>query len=61
MLAPKRIKWRKQQKGRMRGRANRGNSVAFGQYGLQTLDRAWITARQIEAARVAITRHIKRG
>jgi large subunit ribosomal protein L16 len=61
MLAPKRIKWRKQQKGRIRGRANRGNSVAFGQYGLQTLDRAWITSRQIEAARVAMTRHIKRG
>jgi len=61
MLAPKRIKWRKQQKGRMRGKANRGNSVAFGQYGLQTLERAWITSRQIEAARVAMTRHIKRG
>ena len=61
MLAPKRIKWRKQQKGRMRGRANRGNSVAFGEFGLQSLDRAWITSRQIEAARVAMTRHIKRG
>ena len=61
MLAPKRIKWRKQQKGRVRGKASRGNTVAFGQYGLQTLDRAWITARQIEAARVAMTRHIKRG
>ena len=61
MLAPKRIKWRKQQKGRVRGKATRGNSVAFGQYGLQSLDRAWITARQIEAARVAMTRHIKRG
>jgi large subunit ribosomal protein L16 len=61
MLAPKRIKWRKQQKGRMRGKANRGNSVAFGQFGLQTLERAWITSRQIEAARVAMTRHIKRG
>jgi large subunit ribosomal protein L16 len=61
MLAPKRIKWRKQQKGRVRGKANRGNSVAFGQYGLQSLERAWITARQIEAARVAMTRHIKRG
>ncbi|MGD8867394.1 MAG: 50S ribosomal protein L16 [Gemmatimonadales bacterium] len=61
MLAPKRIKWRKQQKGRVRGKATRGNTVAFGQYGLQTLDRAWITARQIEAARVAMTRHIKRG
>jgi len=45
----------------MRGKANRGNSVAFGQYGLQTLERAWITSRQIEAARVAMTRHIKRG
>ncbi len=61
MLAPKRIKWRKQQKGRVRGKATRGNSVAFGQYGLQSLERAWITARQIEAARVAMTRHIKRG
>ena len=61
MLAPKRIKWRKQQKGRVRGKASRGQTVAFGQYGLQTLDRAWITARQIEAARVAMTRHIKRG
>jgi large subunit ribosomal protein L16 len=61
MLAPKRIKWRKQQKGRVRGKATRGNRVAFGEYGLQSLDRAWITARQIEAARVAMTRHIKRG
>ena len=61
MLAPKRIKWRKQQKGRVRGKAGRGNTVAFGQYGLQALDRAWITARQIEAARVAMTRHIRRG
>ena len=61
MLAPKRIKWRRQQKGRVRGKANRGNRVAFGQYGLQSLERAWITARQIEAARVAMTRHIKRG
>jgi large subunit ribosomal protein L16 len=61
MLAPKRIKWRKQQKGRMRGKATRGNRVAFGQYGLQSLERCWITARQIEAARVAMTRHIKRG
>lgn len=61
MLAPKRVKWRKQQKGRVRGKATRGNRVAFGEYGLQSLDRAWITARQIEAARVAMTRHIKRG
>ena len=61
MLAPKRVKWRKQQKGRMKGKATRGNRVAFGEYGLQSLDRAWITSRQIEAARVAMTRHIKRG
>jgi large subunit ribosomal protein L16 len=61
MLAPKRIKWRRQQKGRVRGKATRGNRVAFGQYGLQSLERAWITSRQIEAARVAMTRHIKRG
>ncbi|MGD2152119.1 MAG: 50S ribosomal protein L16 [Gemmatimonadales bacterium] len=61
MLAPKRIKWRRQQKGRVRGKATRGNRVAFGQYGLQSLEAAWISARQIEAARVAMTRHIKRG
>ena len=61
MLAPKRTKWRKQQKGRMRGNATRGNSVAFGEYGLQTLESHWLTARQIEAARVAMTRHIRRG
>jgi large subunit ribosomal protein L16 len=61
MLAPKRVKWRKQQKGRVRGTATRGNTVAFGEYGLQSLECARITARQIEAARVAMTRHIKRG
>ena len=61
MLAPKRVKWRKQQKGRMKGKATRGNRVSFGEYGLQSLDRAWITSRQIEAARVAMTRHIRRG
>ncbi len=61
MLAPKRVKWRKQQKGRIRGNATRGTSIAFGQFGLQSLDAAWITARQIEAARVAMTRHIRRG
>ncbi len=61
MLAPKRVKWRKQQKGRVRGMASRGNRVAFGEYGLQSEECAWITARQIEAARVAMTRHIKRG
>ena len=61
MLAPKRIRYRKQQKGRMRGKATRGNTVAFGDYGLQTSEAGWITNRQIEAARVAMTRHIRRG
>ena len=61
MLAPKRIRSRKQQKGRTRGLANRGNTVAFGEYGLQTTEPGWITNRQIEAARVAMTRHIRRG
>jgi large subunit ribosomal protein L16 len=61
MLMPKRIKFRKQHRGRRKGIATRGASVAFGEYGLQTLDPAWITNRQIEAARVAMTRHIKRG
>jgi large subunit ribosomal protein L16 len=58
---PKRVKRRKVHRGRRRGAAYRGSSLAFGDYGLQTLDPAWITARQIEAARVAITRHVKRG
>lgn len=61
MLAPKRIKFRKQQRGRMKGAAYRGSSVDFGEFGLQALEPAWITNRQIEAARVAMTRHIKRG
>jgi large subunit ribosomal protein L16 len=61
MLAPKRVKHRKTHKGRMRGRANRGSKVSFGDFGLQTLEPGWITNRQIESARVAITRHIKRG
>ena len=61
MLMPKRVKWRKQQRGNMRGTAKGGNQVSFGDYGLQALEPAWITARQIEAARVAMTRHIKRG
>jgi large subunit ribosomal protein L16 len=61
MLSPKRVKYRKQMKGRMRGNATRGTTVAFGEYGLQTLDRAWISNRAIEAARIAMTRHIKRG
>jgi large subunit ribosomal protein L16 len=61
MLAPKRVKYRKKHKGRMRGKARRGNRVSFGEYGLQAAEPAWITNRQIEAARVAMTRHIKRG
>jgi len=61
MLAPKRVKYRKQQKGRMRGIATRGNTLAFGDYGLKAMGHAWITAQQIEAARVAITRHLKKG
>jgi large subunit ribosomal protein L16 len=61
MLMPKRIKYRKQHRGRRRGQATRGNTVVFGEWGLQSLDPAWITNRQIEAARVALTRHIKRG
>jgi len=61
MLSPKQVKWRKQQKGRLKGKARRGNTVSFGEYGLQALEPAWITSRQIEAARVAMTRHIKRG
>jgi large subunit ribosomal protein L16 len=61
MLSPKKVKWRKQQKGRMRGLAKGGNSVDFGDWALQTLECGWLTARQIEAARVAINREIKRG
>jgi len=61
VLMPKRVKWRKQQRGSMRGTAKGGTRVSFGDYGLQALEPAWITSRQIEAARVAMTRHIKRG
>ena len=61
MLSPKRIKYRKQQRGRMRGLASRGSEISFGEFGLQALEPGWITNRQIEAARVAMTRHIKRG
>ena len=61
MLAPKRVKYRKQFKGRMNGKATRGARISFGEYGLQTTEPGWITNRQIEAARVALTRHIKRG
>ncbi|MEO8097488.1 MAG: 50S ribosomal protein L16 [Acidobacteriota bacterium] len=61
MLMPKKVKYRKQQRGRMTGKAWRGSSLAFGEYGLKVLTCGWITARQIEAARVAMTRSIKRG
>jgi large subunit ribosomal protein L16 len=61
MLMPKRVKYRKQMRGRMRGNTKGGNSVAFGEYGLKAVERGWITNRQIEAARVAMTRKIKRG
>jgi len=61
MLMPKKVKYRKRQRGRMRGRAKGGDRLSFGDYGLQALEPGWITARQIEAARIAITRHIKRG
>jgi large subunit ribosomal protein L16 len=61
MLQPKKTTWRKQQRGRMRGKAKGGTDVQFGDYGLAALEPGWISNRQIEAARVAITRHIKRG
>ncbi len=61
MLQPKRVKFRKMQKGSRRGKAHSGNTVVFGNFGLQALENSWITDRQIEAARRAITRHIRRG
>src|SRR5215216_4451945 len=61
MLMPKKVKYRKQQRGRMRGKAWRGSDVAFGDYGLKALEPCWLTDRQIEAARVAMTRFVKRG
>jgi large subunit ribosomal protein L16 len=61
MLMPKKVKHRKQMKGRMTGTAQRGSLISFGEYGLKTLEPGWITDRQIEAARIAMTRHIKRG
>src|ERR1700676_2010529 len=61
MLMPKKVKYRKQQRGRMAGKAWRGSSISFGDFGLKALECAWITDRQIEAARVAMTRSIKRG
>jgi large subunit ribosomal protein L16 len=60
MLQPKKTKYRKQQKGKMKGNAQRGHQLAFGSFGIKTLEEAWITGRQIEAARQAITRHMKR-
>jgi large subunit ribosomal protein L16 len=60
MLSPKRVKWRKTQRGRNRGKAQRGSTIAFGSYGLKILEHAWITNRQIEAARIAINRYLKR-
>lgn len=61
MLMPKRVKHRKQQRGRMKGGSKGGTEVTFGDFGIQALEPGWITARQIEAARIAMTRHIKRG
>ncbi len=61
MLSPKRVRFRKQQKGKMRGLASRGSNLSFGQFGLQAMECGWITAKQIEAARIAMTRHVKRG
>lgn len=61
MLMPNRVKYRKQHRGRMRGKAQSGSEISFGSHGLKALEPAWITSRQIEAARIAITRHVKRG
>ncbi len=61
MLMPKKVKFRKMMKGHMRGKAQRGSEISFGEYGLKALEPGWITSRQIEAARIAITRHAKRG
>ncbi len=61
MLIPKRVKYRRVHRGRMRGKATRGNKVTYGEFGLQALEPSWITSNQIEAARVAMTRYIKRG
>ena len=61
MLLPKRVKYRRVMRGRMKGKATRGNVVSNGEYGLQALEPAWITSRQIEAARIAMTRYTKRG
>jgi len=61
MLMPKRVKHRKENRGRMKGKATRGNTITYGEYGIQALEPSWITSNQIEAARRAMTRHVKRG
>lgn len=61
MLMPKRVKYRRVQRGRLKGKASRGNTLAYGQYGLVAVEPAWITSQQIEAARIAMTRYIRRG
>ena len=61
MLMPKRVKYRKQFRGRMKGKANKGNTVSHGEFGLQAIEPGWVTSRQIEAARRAMTRHMRRG
>ncbi len=61
MLQPRRVKYRKQHRGRMRGMAHKGNTVAFGEFGIQSMEPVWLTGRQIEAARRAMTRHVRRG
>jgi large subunit ribosomal protein L16 len=61
MLMPKKVKFRKMQKGRMNGKAYRGSTVSFGEFGLKAIEPGWVSSRQIEAARIAITRHAKRG
>ena len=61
MLMPRRVKHRKQQRGRLSGMAKGGESISFGDYGIQALEPGWLTARQIEAARIAMTRHVRRG
>ena len=61
MLMPSKVKHRKQQRGRRKGKAHRGSTISFGDYGLKTMESAWLTARQIEASRIAMTRFIKRG
>lgn len=61
MLAPKKVRYRKHHRGKMRGIAQRGNALAFGEYGLQSTELGWVTAREIEAARIALTRHARRG